>query len=252
MRELAEIPHLCYLIICVLTKSHKVTNANQQLKVKTHDMEPTISFTTTSQHNTCNKYSWHPPLILWSFLLSHMSKTLKTCYSLSRWWTNQKTLHFQVLMLILTHHTQLEDGPALKKNVQLARRMALSAKSDPSLIQIWLRRVPSCPNVSQSGVKSALVLSLQRPSHKADTSQNLCAQSLVFYKTTNDMLWESKQICITSKLFWGVVFPPKKYKNPPLIGLGLCWVLCQSYYIGGVLVKCLNRLNFRCPYAITN
>lgn len=42
---------------------------------------------------TCNNFSWHPPLISWSFLLSHTSKPLKACYPSHVDWESAKP-HF--------------------------------------------------------------------------------------------------------------------------------------------------------------
>lgn len=80
--------HASFIPYCLIIKD------DRQQKMKNLDLWPTLSFTPTSQCNTCNKCCWHPPLILSSFLLSHMSKTLKTCYPLSCEWRNKKNSHF--------------------------------------------------------------------------------------------------------------------------------------------------------------
>lgn len=68
---------------------------------------------------TCSQ---HFPLIWWSFLLSCIYKSLKTCYPLSCGWTSQKTSHFSAEVLILTY----------------PRRMASSAKRHPSEHCHWI------------------------------------------------------------------------------------------------------------------
>lgn len=87
--QLAEKPHQCYFIVLVIPKAHDhewpmpVNSRKWRALICGPHFLPAIS-----QHNTCNKCSWHPPLIPWSVLLSHMSKTLKTCYPLSCGWRN--------------------------------------------------------------------------------------------------------------------------------------------------------------------
>lgn len=67
------------------------TSAIQQQSFK---LWPSLSFSAISRHNTYNKCSSHPPLIPWSFLLSHMSKTLRACFSLSHGRSSQKNIFF--------------------------------------------------------------------------------------------------------------------------------------------------------------
>lgn len=78
-----------------ITQSDAWPTATNSIKKKENGaLQPTLSFAPVSQHNTWNNWGWHPPLIPWSFLLSHMSKTLETCYPLSHGRRNQRASHF--------------------------------------------------------------------------------------------------------------------------------------------------------------
>lgn len=132
-----------------------MTNANQCGYFKSLH----LTSTTVSLHNTCKNCGWHPPLIPWSYLLSHMSKILKTCYPLSRGGRNQKISHSNVPMFILTHHPQMCQH-TLEIKSHLSQKEGISCKQQSQLNQTVMNRklcgAQLCSIVSQTGVNSPL------------------------------------------------------------------------------------------------
>lgn len=94
-----KLHHFCFSFLYFLdTKphNHKMTNRNQRQEIKRLRCVALTFFHTDIIPAVSAADTPHPPHILipWSFLLSHMSKTLKTCYPLARGRREQKVSHF--------------------------------------------------------------------------------------------------------------------------------------------------------------